>query len=221
MSKSLLFNSLPLGLLAGAVAFGTLTPALAYPNSDTHVYMRGFEPSERKDWDLGPINQLVHESGGGWLAHPSHPPRPEESRWSALVGGAPGVWSAINHWEPVRAGDACVFAVSVKPSGDLPNGYVSVRRQKPDGSPGELVAEHNLSGLRPTGDAAENGYQLVQVDFATGNSTNLLFYVGLWGDGTIFVDDVTILCDPLGPAEAGSGGRRDPQKGERERINNF
>jgi hypothetical protein len=61
----------------------------------------------------------------------------------------------------------------------------------------------------------------VQVDFATGNSTNLLFYVGLWGDGTIFVDDVTILCDPLGPAEAGNGGRRDPQKGERERINNF
>ena len=74
VSKSLLFNSRTLSLLAGAVAFGTLTPALAYPNPDTRVYMRGFEPSEPKDWDLGPTNQLVHESGGGWSAHPSHPP---------------------------------------------------------------------------------------------------------------------------------------------------
>jgi hypothetical protein len=226
MSKSLLFSSLILGFLAGAAGIcGGLTPALAYPDADTMQYYQGFEPTDPKDWDSGATVQLVQSTGGSstLMAHPS---KRGESKWFALIGDpAAGEWSAINHWQTVRAGDSCVFAVWVKTSGELPNGYVSVRRQDPGtGGPGPVVAEHNLSGLRPAGDAKDNGYQLVQVDFPTGDSTKLLFYVGLWGDDKnswIEIDDVTILCDPLGPAEAGNNGRGDPKKGERERIENF
>jgi hypothetical protein len=117
-----------------------------------------------------------------------------------------------------------VYAVWVKTSAELTNGYITVRRDGGGGNQGAIVAERVLSGLRPAGDPADNGYQLLETDFATGDSTKLLFYVGLYGNGKdswVELDDVTILCDPLGPAEAGNSGGSDPNGINRRRPQNF
>ncbi len=190
-----------------------------YPAPDTMVYNTGFENDPVPDWDLVGNAQYLHSLNSGEVLV-SH-----RDRTFALLGAPKaGEWASINHWQNVRAGDSCVFAVWVKTSAGLTNGYITVRRDGGNGRQGRIVTERVLSGARPSGDPSDHGYQLFELDFATGDSTKLLFYVGLYGNGGdswVEVDDVTILCDPLGPAESGNNGNPDPNGINRRRPENF
>ena len=205
---------IPLGILAAAMA---PQMALAYPNPDTMQYYNKFESTDANDCQLVGNAQFVGSIGDGLSSHTGH-------KFALIAAPTAGEWASINHWQDVRAGDACVYAVWVKTSAELTNGYITVRRDGGGGNQGAIVAEGRLTGPRPAGNPADNGYQLFEIDFATGNSTKLLFYVGLYGNGKdswVQVDDVTILCDPLGPAEAGNGGGSDPNGTNRRRPQNF
>jgi len=201
------------------VLFAAMAPqlALAYPNPDTMQYNNKFEVGDAADWQPVGYAQFVRSMGGSPSSHSGR-------NFVRLAARAPGEWASINHWQDVRAGDACVYAVWVKTSAELTNGYITVRRDGGGGNQGAIMEERVLAGLRPAGSPADNGYQLFEIDFSTGNSTRLLFYVGMYGNGKdswVEVDDVTILCDPLGPAEAGNSGGSDPNGMNRRRPQNF
>ena len=111
--------------------------------------------------------------------------------------------------QTVRAGDSCTFAVWVKTSATLTDGVVRVSRDGDQRRMRTILTEHALTGARPAGNPKDNGYELVELSFPTNDSTKLLFYVGMSGNGKdswIELDDMAILCDPLGPSEAPPNG---------------
>jgi hypothetical protein len=85
---------------------------------------------------------------------------------------------------------------------------LTIRKDNGNHTQGPIVSEVKLVGARSPGDPKDNGYQLVDTEFATQASTSMLFYVGMYGTNKepwIQIDDITIACAPLGPAKSKSG----------------
>jgi hypothetical protein len=107
-----------------------------------------------------------------------------------------GTWNAVNRWVTLSAAPAgarCHVNAFLRVSPNVTDGYISVRPGYDGQTPGDVIKEIKISEPTPP---ANNGYKEFTFDFAKPNS-DIIFYVGLWGngrDGWIQVDDVAISC---------------------------
>ena len=195
-------------MLTGSVTAWACPEAIRKdPMKANWIYCNTFEPAEPRDVQfLGKAQLTLSVSFGGHRgASEAHQGR----GFVRLAPTATGEWAAMIRWQTVRAGDSCTFAVWVKTSATLTEGFVRVWRDGEQRRMGEVLTERALTGARPAGDPKDNGYELVDLRFPTNNSTKLWFYVGMFGNGKdswIELDDVAILCDRLGPSEAPPNG---------------
>lgn len=108
-------------------------------------------------------------------------------------------WNAINNWVSISAPNEseCTASAWLRTSGNLTDGYMTIRdADKSDGS-GRIIKEIKLAGARSPGDGNIKGYRLETFDFKMGGFGKVLFYVGLWGKGKdawIQIDDAAITC---------------------------
>lgn len=206
--------------LATAVAIllaSFVTPVSADKHERTVVppvsadeYKTSFETGEPNDWSFAGdgsfVRSIIRHSGEKSDAH---------TGWVFANIKSKGDWSAVYQWRDVRASDSCVFAAWLKTSATLTGGYMTIRRDNGNHQQGAIIREVKLVGARPLGNPNDNGYQLVEIDFPTNDSTSVLFYVGMYGDNNepwIQIDDIAIICDPMGPSESGENGHGPPNK---------
>jgi hypothetical protein len=143
-------------------------------------YTNGFEGADASAWwvagnagvDVGLGNALDNANNG----------------WVRAFSG----WNAINTTIPTVPGAHCWLQVWIRTSSDLSNGYITVRESQGVLS---ILKEVGPFGAWP-GDPNRKGYNFVPLDFDA-NSSDALFYVGLWGNGQdswIQADDLTVQC---------------------------
>jgi hypothetical protein len=100
-------------------------------------------------------------------------------------------WNAVNTFASARAGRPCTAQAWIRLSSGIRDGYMTVR----DRYTGVILNEIRLFGPGPSNPANAN-YNLYSFNF-TPSADSVLFYVGLWGNGTDQweqIDDVTISC---------------------------
>jgi hypothetical protein len=103
-------------------------------------------------------------------------------------------WNAVNYVVGVQPNAECTASAWLRFSNNLTAGYMTVRV---DGQANGLVLQEiKLTGPNPN-NAASGNYNQYSFRFNPRNSYEVLFYVGLWGNGQdswIQVDDVVISC---------------------------
>ncbi|MFM0523040.1 hypothetical protein PQR08_37075 [Caballeronia jiangsuensis] len=123
---------------------------------------------------------------GKGLAHQG-----EGNSWVRAVRG----WNAINKWIRMPKNSDCIARAWIRHSDSLTDGYMTVRGGN-GSSFGPVITEVKLSGPnRPN--PAEKNYNLYELNFYSGDNPQLLFYVGLYGNGRdswVQVDDVVVSC---------------------------
>jgi hypothetical protein len=171
------------GLAIFATAIGFATDASAGVSQVTY----DFEGRDAGDWwpagnagvDVGKGNAL-EGSNNGWV-------------------NAFSDWNAINTYIKTIPGADCSLQVWIRTNSDLTNGYIAVR-----GSRGQILldvdghkAEVGPFGAWP-GDPDHKGYNHVNINHWTPDSSETLFYVGFYGNGKdawIQVDNLIVQCN--------------------------
>jgi hypothetical protein len=108
---------------------------------------------------------------------------------NAWVRGTSG-WNSVNTSINVHPGSDCVASAWLRLSPGLSDGYMSVRRWNGD-QPGPVLNEVRLVSSGPV------AYQWFSFPFNPGAQSEVLFYIGLWGNGRdtwIQADDVVVHC---------------------------
>jgi len=100
-------------------------------------------------------------------------------------------WNAINNMVTISApsGSTCQAIAWLRTSDKLTDGYMTIRDgDKADGT-GKILNEIKLTG--------GHDYRKEWFEFKMGSHRQVLFYVGLWGNGKdswIQIDDASIFC---------------------------
>jgi hypothetical protein len=105
-------------------------------------------------------------------------------------------WNAVNNRANVQPYSDCTISAWLRTSNTLTDGYLSVRRFNTDGSAGSIINEIKLVGAGSPNPQNRN-YNRYTFDFNSGSSREVLFYVGLWGNGRdswIQIDDAVVSC---------------------------
>jgi hypothetical protein len=113
---------------------------------------------------------------------------------NAWVRGTTG-WNSVNTNVNVHPKSDCVASAWLRLSSGLTDGYMSVRAWNGD-VPGPVLNEVRLIGSGPANPAHGN-YNLYSFPFNPGPHGEVLFYIGLWGNGHdnwIQADDVVVHC---------------------------
>ena len=92
-------------------------------------------------------------------------------------------WNAIQTWVAVQPHVNVTVDAWLRWAPELTGGYISVRGQEANGQPGPVIKELRLAGNQPLPKDDQEGYFEYQFEFNTGNYSEVLFYVGLWGNG--------------------------------------
>jgi hypothetical protein len=153
-------------------------------NAGIVQYQQDFE-AHNHGWFAGGVAGFDH---GKSYARQGH-----GNAWVRATSG----WNAVHVILPLggasAAGANCRASAWLRVSPDVTDGYMSIRPQFANG-PGEVVNEIKLVGPTPP---ANNGYKQFVFDFSHPRS-DVMFYVGLWGNGRdawIQVDDVVLECN--------------------------
>jgi len=157
-------------------------PAPQPANAGLTQFWDNFESTSHPNWWGGPGTGFDYNAG---LAHGG-----VGNGWINTASG----WSALNTVVGVYPHSDCVASAWLRLSSNLTGGYMSVRYW--NGQPGNVISEIQLVGPGPYNPAHGNYNQYV-FHFNPGNNGYVLFYVGLWGNGTsawIQVDDVIVQC---------------------------
>lgn len=109
-------------------------------------------------------------------------------------------WNAVNVRVPVNPypeyGYDCVASAWLRTSSSLTDGYMTVRSDQSSTGRDNIIEEIKLVGAGIPNPEHKN-YNQYSFRFNPGKVRNVLFYVGLWGNGQdswIQVDDVAITC---------------------------
>jgi len=174
-------KSVQIGLLMAAITTGIF---IRSAHAGVQQYNQDFEsPSPPPDWytyggagfDYG--KNLAHNGKG--------------NAWVRATHG----WNAVNVWVPMPPNSDCYVQAWIRLSPNLTYGYMTIRGG--DGTTfGPPIHETPLTGPGQPNPQNAN-YNLYGFKFNSGNSSQLLFYVGLWGNGSDAweqVDDVGLSC---------------------------
>lgn len=174
LTNALLVSVIPTGqALAQAVDYTQPVPKTQF-NFETPEEGWSFAGGAGLDYDKG----FEHSGrGNGWVRNTSG-------------------WNAINNLINVEPNSECSVTAWLRTSDTLTDGYMSVRPYNSDGSVGSVINELKLVGAGAP-NPQNRGYNLYTVEFNSGSSNKILFYVGLWGNGRdswIQTDDVEVSC---------------------------
>jgi len=161
----------------GAVA--TAAPAQA----GIVQFWEQFESTNHGSWWTGGGAGFDYQKG---LAH-----KGVGNAWIRATSG----WNSINTTVGVYPNADCVASAWIRLSDHLDPGYMSVRSWNGKDA-GPVINEIKLVGPGPVNEANSNYNQYV-FHFNPGNAQNVLFYVGMWGNGKdawAQIDDVVIQC---------------------------
>ena len=183
MKNKLFFSFSPLSLVAAAIA---LQSAFA-PNATAGIQ------SFSEDFE-SPAPGWFFTGGAGLDANRGLAHRGQGNAWVRYTQG----WNAVNRWIAVPSNSDCSLQVWLRMSPNVTAGYLSVRNDKenrPDHN-FDVINERKLVGPGPS-NPANNGYSAYTFTFNSGANSRVLFYVGLWGngsDGWIQIDDLGLGC---------------------------